>query len=351
MQVATFGSPIKPDTTYGGIQRVIAYLDREYVRRGHDSYVVTPNGSVVEGTVLPTLGKPLTEAMAENSRFASVYELVNANIVHFAKTLEYINEIEPDIVHDHVGRLFPFEKSMGRPLLTTLHGPRDLFWEPDFHRSTLSRANFCAVSRFQQEAYKPINVEYMVHNGIPLEEFPFADEKEDFMFMLSLMWEEKGVHHAIELSKKSGIPLVLGGKIRDDPNKMGGRGYFESRIEPHIDGKQIQFVGELNDEEKKEFYKKARVYLHPCSVEESFGLVLVEAMACGTPVLAFDRGAVSEVVEHGKTGFVANSLAELVEHLKEIEQISPHDCRARVENMFDSKTMAKRYLSIYEKLS
>jgi len=350
MQIGTFGSSIKPNMTYGGIQRIIDYLDREYVSKGHKSYVAAPGGSIIKGNLLPTLEKPLTEMMKENKRFTSVYELINANLMHFAKTLEYIKDIKPDIVHDHVGRLFPFTNKKDFPLLTSLHGPKDLFWESTFYRDLLSRSNFCAVSNFQKESYSPINVEYMVYNGIPIEKFPFSEEKEDFMFMLSLMWEEKGVHNAIEMSKQSGIPLILGGKIRDDPNKMGGRDYFESKIKPYIDGKQIKFVGELNDSEKKEFYKKAKIYLHPCSVEESFGMVLIEAMACGTPVIAFNYGAISEIIKHKKTGFVANSLEEALGYLPEINSISSKDCRNHVEDLFDSKIMAENYLSVYEKV-
>lgn len=350
MQIGTFGSAIRPDMTYGGIQRIISYLDREYTSAGHESYVVSPRGSVVKGKLLTTLEKPLTEKMDEDPRFSSVYELVNANIFHFARTLEHIEEIKPDIVHDHVGRLFPYANGRNFQLLTTLHGPRDLFWEPAFYKEPLSRSKFCAVSRFQQKAYEPIKVDYVVHNGIPTKEFPFSDKKEDYMFMLSLMWEEKGIHHAIDLSKKSGIPLILAGKIRNDPTKMGGKDYFDSRIKPHIDGKQIRFIGELNDEEKKDMYKGAKIYLHPCSVEESFGMVLVEAMACGTPVIAFDRGAVSEVVEHGKTGFVVNSLEQALDHIPRIDSINPRDCRRRVEDLFDSQTMASRYLEVYREI-
>ena len=287
--------------------------------------------------------------MQKNKKFTSVYELVNANLAHSAKALEHISEIKPDIVHDHVGRLFPFANKNFN-LLTTLHGPKNLFWDNNFYKKSLSKANFCAVSNFQKNAYSPINVEYMVHNGIPIEEFPFSENKEDFMFMLSLMWKEKGVHNAIKLSKQSGLPLILAGKIRDDPNEMGGRNYFESQIKPHIDGKQIKFIGELNDSEKKEIYQKAKVYLHPCSVDESFGMVLVEAMACGTPVIAFNKGAIPEVIKHGKTGFVVRSLEEALEVLPQIDSISSKDCRKHVEKLFDSKIMAENYLLVYEKI-
>lgn len=350
MQIGTFGSPIKPNMTYGGIQRVIDYLDKSYVKKGHNSYVVGPNGSTISGKILPTLKRPLTEMMLQNKRFTSTYELVNANLIHFAKTLEYIKEIKPDIIHDHVGRFFPFSKGIENKVITTLHGPKDLFWEPNFHKEVLLGKNFCAISKFQKKAYSPINIKYMVYNGIPTNEFPFLEKKEDYMFMLSLMWEEKGVHHAIELSKKSGLPLILAGKIRDDPNKMGGRDYFESKIKPYIDGKQIKFLGELNDSGKKEVFKKAKLYLHPCSVEESFGMVLVESMACGTPVIAFNKGSIPEIVEHGKTGFISNSLEESLEQIKKIDSISPIDCRKRVEENFDSKIMSDNYLSIYKEM-
>lgn len=350
MQIGTFGSPIKPDMTYGGVQRIIDYLDKEYTKQGHESYVVAPKGSSVDGKLLTTLKKPFTEIMKEDKRFTSVYELVNANLSHFAKVLEHIQKIKPDIIHDHVGRLFPFAKNTKSPLLTTLHGPKDLFWEPNFYKEILSNTNFCAISKFQQKDYLPIKAKHMVYNGIPTKEFPFSENKENFMFMLSLMWEEKGVHNAIELSKKSEIPLILAGKIRDDPTKMGGRDYFESKIKPHVDGKQIKFIGELNDSEKKEIFKKAKVYLHPCSVSESFGMVLVEAMACGTPVIAFNKGAIPEVIEHKKTGFIANSLEEALNFLPKINSISSKNCRQRVKNLFDSKIMAKNYLSIYQKI-
>jgi len=350
MQVGTFGSPIRPDMTYGGIQRVIQYLDKEFIREGHESYVVAPGGSMIKGTLLPSLKRPLTEMMSLDKRFGTVYELVNANLVHTAKTLEYIRNVKPDVVHDHVGRLFPFAKEIDAPLITTLHGPKNLFWEPSFYSEEIFNSNFCAVSEFQKKSYSPIPVNNVVYNGIPTEEFPFAKDKEDFMFMLSLMWREKGVHTAIDLSKRSGLPLVLAGKIRDDPNEMGGRNYFDSEIKPHIDGKQIRFVGELNDDEKKEFFKRAKVYLHPCSVDESFGMVLIEAMVCGTPVIAFNRGAIPEVVKNEKTGFVVDSLEEALKFIPKIDSISARDCRERVESMFDSKTMAKKYLSIYKKM-
>lgn len=348
MQVGTFGSPIKPDMTYGGIQRIIQYLDKEFVRRGHKSLVAAPMGSIIEGTLLPTLKKPLTEMMAEDKRFTSTYEGVNANLAHTAKVLDYIRKEKPDIVHDHVGRLFPFTNQIDVPIITTLHGPKEFFWEPSFYKETLANANLCAISEFQREAYSPIDVKYMVYNGIPTTEFPFSKDKEAFMFMLSLMWKEKGVHDAIEISKRSGLPLILAGKIRDDPNEMGGRGYFESQIKPHIDGKQIKFIGELNDAEKKHYFKHAKVYLHPCSVDESFGLVLTEAMACGTPVIAFNRGAIPEVIKHGKTGFIANSLEEAVQFIPKIDSISNEACRERVASLFDSNVMAERYISVYK---
>jgi len=246
--------------------------------------------------------------------------------------------------------MFPFAKQMDSPLITTLHGPKDLFWEPNFYKKDLSKANFCAISDFQKKAYFPITVQNRVYNGIPVEDFPFLEKKENFMFMLSLMWEEKGVHKAIKMSKETGIPLILAGKVRDDPTKMGGRGYFESQIKPHVDGKQIKFIGELNDKQKKEYFKKAKVYLHPCSVEESFGMVLAEAMACGTPVITFNKGAIPEVVKNKETGFVVNSLEEAIKALSEIDSISPEKCRKRVEDLFDSKRMAKNYLSLYKKI-
>lgn len=348
MQVGTFGSPIKPDMTYGGIQRIIQYLDKEFVQDGHESLVAAPRGSVVEGTVLPTLKRPLTEMMAEDKRFTSTYEGVNANLAHTAKILDHIRNEKPDIIHDHVGRLFPFAEAIGIPIITTLHGPKEFFWEPNFYKEQLSNANFCAISNFQKNAYAPINVKHMVYNGIPTKDFPFSENKENFMFMLSLMWEEKGVHNAIEMSKRSGLPLILAGKIRDDPNEMGGRGYFESRIKPHIDGKQIKFVGELDDTGKKHYFERARVYLHPCSIDESFGLVLTEAMACGTPVIAYNRGAIPEIVKHGETGFVANSLEEAIGYISKIDSISSEACRKRVETLFDSSVMAKKYIEIYK---
>ena len=350
LQVGTLGSPLKPDMTYGGIQRDIIYLDERYMKLGHESQVVTPNGSIIKGKVLPSLKRPLVEMMEEDKKFTSVYETINANLAHFAKTLEYIKKEKPDIIHDHTGKLFPFGNLIESPLLTTLHGPEELFWDSSFYDDQLSKANFCAISKFQQKSYHPTNVEHMVYNGIPVDQFPFSDKKEDYMFMLALMWEEKGPHLAIELSKKTGIPLILAGKVRDDPSKMGGRGYFESKIKPHIDGEKIKFVGELTDEEKKPLFEKARFYLHPGSYDEPFGLVLIEAMACGTPVIASNKGAIPEVIEHGKTGFVINSLEEAIESIPKLKDINPLDCRKRVEEKFSDVLMAKKYLKIYEKL-
>ena len=185
----------------------------------------------------------------------------------------------------------------------------------------------------------------VAYNGTKVSSFPFQAEKGDYLLFLSRISEEKGPHLAVEVARRTGRRLVLAGKVDDQDRK-----FFASVVEPLIDGEQVIFVGEADARMKRDLYRSASCVLLPITWDEPFGLVMTEAMACGTPVIVFDRGAASEIVEHGETGFVVENVDEMIEAVSRVRTIDPGYCRARVQQRFDAPVVARRYVEIYESI-
>jgi glycosyltransferase involved in cell wall biosynthesis len=185
----------------------------------------------------------------------------------------------------------------------------------------------------------------VAYNAIDVASFPFQNEKRDHLLFLSRMSPEKGPTLAIEVARRTGRRLVMAGKI-----DAKDRDFFAGEVEPLIDGEQIIFKGEADSVLKRELYREASCVLMPIEWDEPFGLVMPEAMACGTPVIVFNRGAAPEIVEHGETGFVVDTLDEMVCAVGRLQTIDPAYCRARAEQRFDAPIMARRYLEIYESI-
>ena len=267
-----------------------------------------------------------------------------ATLAHYMRALDYVNDGDYDIVHDHSGQFLLYKRYFEGPLLTTLHCHDKDFWDREVYRALFGNSLFSAVSQYQAHRYDYLPVIDVVYNGIDVETFPFSDRKEDYLLFLGKMSEQKGAHIAIEVAQALGERLVIAGYIGDE------RMHFEERIKPHIDGDRIRFVGPVNDEQKKRLYRDAKAVLMPSQYTESFGLVLAESMACGTPVIAFNRGAVGEVVADGETGYAVESIDDMKYAGKHIREIDPRKCRERVEQHFSSETMAQRYLDVYKRV-
>jgi glycosyltransferase involved in cell wall biosynthesis len=235
-----------------------------------------------------------------------------------------------------------FSSQITTPMLTTLHGkPTPVFSGVlDHYHGYFNCISFSHAQQFPSTGCLGV-----VHHGIDIDTFPFSAEKSDHLLYLSRISPEKGPLIAIEVARRLGKKLVMAGKIsRHD------RPYFEEQVKPEIDGEQIVFVGEADARMKRELFVAASCFLMPILWDEPFGLVMVEAMACGTPVVALRRGSAPELIAEGRTGYVVDTAEEMIEAVRCAELLRPEDCRAHVERYFSVERMADDYLAMYEQV-
>ncbi|MDO8622837.1 MAG: glycosyltransferase family 4 protein [archaeon] len=338
---------LNKDMKYGGIERLIIQLDKQFELIGHQHSIIVPAGDNSTQNNLTTLPESYWNSTTRDEKFKRADQRIFNDIAHLAKAIEFINQGDFDIVHDHTGKLFPFKKSLNKPLLTTLHGPSDWFWDKNLYKDLFKRAFFNAISNSQKQDYDFLRVDYVVYNGLDLNSFPFSKQKSNYLFTLGQITNHKGQHIAIEVSKKTGLDLIIAGKISDDPTDPEDRDYFENQIRPNLNQK-IKFIGELNDSEKKPYYRDAKCFLMPIDCKEAFGLVMIESMACGTPVIAFNKGAVPELVIPGITGYIAKDTKEMIEYIGKVGEIDPEKCRDYALKHFDISVIAKSYIQVYK---
>jgi glycosyltransferase involved in cell wall biosynthesis len=270
------------------------------------------------------------------------------SLLHVAMALRDAREF--DIVHSHNGP--PAELGMALshmiyvPMLTTLHNPlRDdgrFIWSN--YRgwyNTISHQQHLTQPELPLAKYAGT-----VHNGIDVESFPFRPEKDGYFLFIGRITPEKGPHLAVEVARRLGVKLVIAGKVAIEEEQR----YFEETIKPLLDGRHAEFVGEASASLKRELYAGARALLMPLQWDEPFGLVMIEAMACGTPAIVFRRGAAPEIVRDGETGFLVQDVDGMVEAVKKLDKIDPWRCREHVAACFSPSAMADSYLAVYEKM-
>lgn len=336
LQIAPLWESVPP-RAYGGTEAVVHVLVEELVRRGHDVTLCASGDSQTSARLQASYPRSLRTAELENK---SAYSWQHA-------ALSLKDAQDYDIVHNHAG-----EEVMALahlvpdvPMLTTMHClitlDTQFVWDRyPGHYNTISRSQYAMMPRVAGGAYAGV-----VHNGIDVASFPFQTEKNDHLLFLSRISPEKGPQLAVEVARRSGKKLILAGKV--DPFD---REFFESTIAPLIDGDRVVFVGEADARMKRELYRAASCVLMPITWEEPFGLVLAEAQACGTPVITFDRGAASEIVKDGVTGFVVDSVDEMVAAVARVGEIRPVACRQHVESHFGREAMAEGYLRVYQSI-
>lgn len=335
MQVAQIAPPWIPipPRTYGGTELMVALLVQGLQARGIGVQLFCSGDSTV---ALPHQG-PYPEAFWPPDKFSEN--------LHLSHAWARVQAVPPQIIHSHLENAAGFWAAAPTPapLVITLHTPvtpikRDyLLHFPQVH--------LVAVSDFQRRQLAGHPRVHLISHGLAVGEYPFQAEKQDHLLFLGRIHPDKGLHAAITLARETGLRLLIAGPVFA-PDKP----YFDQHIRLHLDGKQIIYLGAAAFHQKVKLLAQARALVLPLEVDEAFGLVMLEAMACGTPVLAYDRGAVPEIVAHGETGFVVRGYPELRNSVNRLAELNPHRCRERVESRFSQEHMVEAYLALYRQI-
>jgi glycosyltransferase involved in cell wall biosynthesis len=358
MKIAQIAPPwlALPPNTYGGTESVLSTLVEAQVAGGHDVTLFAPGDAKTKAHLVsffPT--SLLAEGVSWTMHLKAFY--------HLQKAMEQVNAHDFDIVHTHLSSsadmyLFPLTAALETPHVTTLHshfpfdharrkrpGDADHYymdWAPAVPLVAISES-----ARSQEQM--PLNFVGVVYNGIEMSQYcPPSNKRHGSFVWLGRFVPEKGAHLAIEAAKRAGVPLVLAGTI--DRYIQDSVRYFHDIIEPQIDGEKVKYLGPVNMKQKLRLLGGARGFLNPIEWEEPFGMVMIEAMALGCPVISFARGAAPELVVHGRTGFLVENLDEMVESMAKIDQIDRQTTRMHVERHFSARVMAENYLHIYEQV-
>lgn len=329
-----------PPKLYGGTERVVSLLTEELVRRGHEVTLFASGDSVTSARLAAVTERALRLD-------ASSRDLLAADTIR-QLDLVFGNARDFDVIHCHVDYLaYPFAGLVATPTLHTVHGRLDLPYLTPIYRQ-FKHVPLVSISDAQRAPLADIGVNWAgtVHHGLAPDRFVFSPRGGDYLAFLGRLSPEKQPDLAIEIAKRAGLPLRIAAKI-----DAADREYFERVVAPLLDHPLIEFVGEIGDADKSSFLGGARALLFPIDWPEPFGLVMLEALACGTPLIARPCGSVPEVVRPGVTGFVADSLDELVSAVQRVDMIDRAQCRRDFERRFSVAHMVEGYEALYRRAS
>jgi glycosyltransferase involved in cell wall biosynthesis len=327
-----------PPKLYGGTERVVSWLTEELVARGHDVTLFASGDSETRARLVPAC----STALWRDPR-------CHETLPHHVRLLELVfrEARRFDVVHFHCDYVhFPLLRRHSLPAVTTLHGrvsPYDL--GPFF--SEYNDAALVSISDDQRRPLPEANWRATVHHGLPVDLHTFHPQGSDYLLFIGRISPEKRLDRAIEIARKTGRHLKVAAKIYDED-----RGYYESAIAPLLRESRsfVEFLGEVGGKAKNDLIGNAYALLFPIDWPEPFGLVMIESLACGTPVIAWNNGAVPEILTHGLTGFIVETIDEAVEAVSNIATLGRMDCRRTFESRFDAKRMADGYVKVYQML-
>lgn len=355
-----------PPQKYGGTELVVHNITKELVKRGHKVYLLASGNSKTSAQLVPIFPQNLRSFIdMENKRLVEVSKFIG-----IAKIIKAVNQLKDvDIIHNHYNwRVLAFSDSINKPIINTMHGP---LGDPNLKMAyeNFKNGKYISISNYQRKGLPMLNYVNTVYNGIDINLFHFydSDERGKYLAFLGRTSPEKGIRESVIITKEADVKLKIAAKV-DAVDKK----YFEKEVKPLIDGEQIEFMGEIESSEKSDFLGSAAALLSPINWEEPFGLFFVESMACGTPVVAFARGSVPEIIKDGETGFIVNSsekdkrgdwiikktgidgMVEAVNKVynmpKEEYERMRRNCRRHVERNFTAEKMAEEYEKVYYKI-
>lgn len=335
-QVAPLAESVPP-RLYGGTERIVSWLTEELVEQGHDVTLFASGDSVTSADLVPCCQQGL--------RLAGVRDHLATMLVMLRDVRKRASEF--DVIHFHCDLLQQalFEDLQHRTV-TTMHGRLDI---PDFMPiyEGFPRMPFVSISANQRQPM-PASTNWLatIHHGLPPGLIPFNPGPGEYLAFLGRICPDKRLDRAIEIAKRAGMPLKVAAKVDPYDEK-----YFKEAIEPLLDDPLIEFIGEVGDKAKAGFLGRASALLFPIDWPEPFGLVMIEAMSAGTPVIAWNNGSVPEVIEHGKSGFIVDSIDAAVAAVDAAVNLDRQVVRAQFDSRFTAKRMASQYIKLYEDIA
>jgi glycosyltransferase involved in cell wall biosynthesis len=320
-----------PPRHYGPWEQFASLLTEGLVAAGHDVTLFATADSITSARLI---GVAPTGYSEDATLDAKVWECL-----HISALFERASEF--DVIHNSFDFLpLSYASLVSTPMLTTIHGFSSEQIVPVYQKYN-HRCAYVAIS--DSDRHRSLDYVRTIHHGIDMDEFAAHNEPRHYLLFFGRIHPEKGTARAIEVARRAGLPLVIAGIVQD-------QAYFERRVKPHIDGERVRFLGPVNAQERAELLGKARALLHLIEFDEPFGFSVIEAMACGTPVIAHRRGSMPELVRHGKNGFLVDSIDGAVEAARLARKLDPSRIRGTVAQAFSAKRMVDEYISVYQNL-
>jgi glycosyltransferase involved in cell wall biosynthesis len=328
-------APVSPATA-GGAEQVLLTIDRALVNAGHRSIVIAPAGSKCCGFLIPTapVGRFLNEEAKQRSRRE-----------HAEAIERTLHSFPVDVVHLHGIDFLDYLPRSGVPVIVTLHLPPHWYPKAAFRLERPETSLVCVSASQRKACPLGARIEATVHNGVGTE-VQVATKKGDYILSLGRICPEKGFHLALDAADRCGMPLFLAGQVFDYPEH---RTYFEEFIRPRLHPPH-KFLGPIGGKRKRELMRGARCVLISSTAQETSSLVAMEAMASGTPVIAFRKGALPEIIQHGRTGFLVDSVEEMAEAVLNNDSLDPNVCIQTVQTRFSAERMTSGYLGLYRRI-